>query len=286
MANARGILVLGASLLLGGVAAKGASVYMKNRVAAEVQSRAGDTRPQKEMLVATRDLALSARISTEDLELVRVPANTVPPTALSDAELVIGRITRAKIYQGEPVLEPKLAPKGARGGLQAVIPDGFRAMTVKVNEVIGVAGFVLPGSRVDVVAVIKRPRGDAAVSKVVLQNIEVLAVDQVVETVDNKPKPSSAVTLLVVPQDAEKLALAVNQGDIQLIMRAYADETLVATPGTDAFQIVYRPSGAVAAPASTNTNVEVIERTRRSKTSVSGSGPVSLETINPDVKVR
>lgn len=282
MANPRGFIVLGAALLIGGAAAKGASVYVKSRVAAEVLARAGDVRPQGEMIVVARDLPISSRIRPEDVEVVRVPLDTVPPTAMTDTDSAIGRLTRMKLFKGEALLEPKLAPKGAKGGLQAVIPDGMRAMTVKVNDVVGVDGFVLPGSRVDIVAVIKQQH-DQVTSKVVLQNIEVLAVDQVVDTVDDKPRPSSAITLVVTPADSEKLTLAVTQGEIRLVMRAFADETLVSTPGVDAAGMISRPvTGGVSLPSN---SVEVIENDRRTKTSLPGARASSTEPT-PDVKVR
>lgn len=287
MGNLRGWIVLAAAIVLGLGAAKGASVWVNARVASEVSSRAGDTRPQKDVLIATRDLAISSRLGADDIQLVKMPVEVAPATSIDDAQLVVGRITRTKIFAGEALLEPKLAPKGARGGLQAVIPEGMRAMTVKVNDVIGVAGFVLPGARVDIVAVIKQQSASQPPwSKVVLQNIEVLAVDQLVESENEKPKPSSAITLLVTPSDSERLALAVNQGEIQFVMRSFADDRLVVTPGTDASSMASRPIAGTSAPAVSN-SVEVIENNQRSKTSVQTQkgGTAAVEQLQ-NVKVR
>lgn len=266
--NARGIIALVVALVLGLAAAKGASVYMRRAVESEVKSRAADTRPLADVVIALRDLPVSSKLGPADLAVVRVPEETIAPTALRSTEGAIGRITRIKMFAGEALLEPKLAPKGARGGLQAVIPDGYRAMTLKVNDASGVAGFVQPGAHVDVVAVLKaqsRPEMPAT-AKVVLQNVEVLAVGSTVETADDaKAKTATTATLLVTPSDAERVALADNQGEISLVMRAFADEGLVQTPGVDPTGLVSRP---VIGTAPLRQSVEVIAGSLKTNQSV------------------
>jgi len=269
--NLRGIVVLVTALLLGLGAAKGASMWMHQAVEAEVASRGNDSRPLTDIVVALRDLPVSSRLGPQDLAIVRVPAETVAPTTIHRVEDADGRITRIKLWAGETLLEPKLAPRGAKGGLQAVIPDGYRAMTVRVNDVSGVSGFVQPGAHVDVVAVLKsQQRQDMPpTAKIVLQNVEVLAIGQLVEGgkdgKDEKPKPATTATLLVTPSDAERVALATNQGEVSLILRAFADDGLVQTPGVDPTGLVSRP---VVGTAPVRQSVEVIAGSLKSNTSV------------------
>jgi len=150
---------------------------------------------------------------------------------------VAGRVTVTNIGVREPITNLKLAASGASGGLSAVIPDGYRAMTVKVDDVVGVSGFVMPGSYVDVVAVINPPDGGNSdpISKIVLQNIKVLANGQNIDRPKNDREPESvkAVTLQVLPEQAEKLALASTEGKLQLVMRNSVDQGDEQTLGVD-----------------------------------------------------
>jgi pilus assembly protein CpaB len=147
---------------------------------------------------------------------------------------VIGRGIVLPVIQNEPILPLKLAGTEAGGGLPPAIPPGLRAVSVRVNEVIGVAGYVLPGTRVDVVATVT-PTGNAndITSKVVLTNVQVLAAGTKIdrETDKNKPMPVSVVTLLVDPEEAERLTLASTEGKIQLALRNPLDKTMPATHG-------------------------------------------------------
>ena len=277
--NTRGIVALVVALVLGLAAAKGASIYMQRAVESEVKSRAADTRPLGEIVIAIRDLPVSSRIVSQDLAVIKVPEETIAPSAVRNADEALGRITRTKMWAGEALLEPKLAPKGSRGGLQAVIPDGYRAMTLKVNDSSGVSGFVQPGAHVDVVAVLKpQTRQEMPpTAKVILQNVEVLAVGSTIESTEEPTalgkagktatasKTATTATLLVTPSDAERLALADNQGEISLIMRAFADEALVQTPGVDPTGLVSRP---VVGTAPLRQSVEVIAGSMKSSQSV------------------
>jgi pilus assembly protein CpaB len=133
----------------------------------------------------------------------------------------------------------KLAPEGVGAGLSAVIPEGYRAMTVKVDDVVGVSGFIMPGSFVDVVAIIvpSASQGEAQgpISKIVLQNIKVLASGPKLDSPENQREPTAvkAVTLQVTPEQAEKLVLAVNEGKLQLVMRNYSDQEGTQTSGVN-----------------------------------------------------
>jgi pilus assembly protein CpaB len=140
------------------------------------------------------------------------------------------------ILRGEPIVESRLVPKDKSSGLLSLkVPAGMRAFTVKVNEVVGVGGFIVPDSRVDVVVTtaVSPQRQQEQVAKTFLQNILVLAAGQVVEQKDNKPVTVNTVTLAVTPDESEKLALASNDGKIQLVMRNFADAQKVETPGSD-----------------------------------------------------
>jgi pilus assembly protein CpaB len=143
-----------------------------------------------------------------------------------------------RIAAREPITESRLAPIGSAAGLSSVIPEGFRAMTVKVDEVVGVSGFIMPGTLVDVVVVISPPQGAAAqdrVSKIVLQNIKVLASGQNIDKPKNEKEAErvKSVTLQVTPEQAEKLALASTEGQLQLVMRNSVDQGDEVTPGAN-----------------------------------------------------
>lgn len=176
-----------------------------------------------QVLVATRDLDLGQGISAEMLQPVAWPTGNVPEGAFTDPKLLEGRVVRNSMFKGEPVLEPKLAPVGTKAGLDSIIKPGHRAISVKVNEVVGVAGFLAPGSFVDLLVNIRDDR-DTAVSRVVLERIMVLAVAQEARRPDeNKPKVVNAVTLEVTPDQAEKIDLARNVGTLSLMLRNQVD---------------------------------------------------------------
>ena len=190
--------------------------------------------PTRPVVVAASDLDIGAELTREDIRIIDWPANAVPANALSDPKDVIGRGIVLPLIQNEPILPLKLASKEAGSGLPPAIPPGLRAVSVRVNEVIGVAGYVLPGTRVDVVATVS-PSGQTGdmTSKVILTNVQVLAAGTKIErdTDRNKPMPVSVVTLLVDPEEAERLTLASTEGKIQLALRNPLDKTMPATHG-------------------------------------------------------
>jgi len=202
------------------------------------------TMPQREVsvptvptVVASRALPLGTLVSPADLRVVAWPAASVVPGAFTTVEAVVNRGLVAGVAENEPVTAAKLAPAGTGGGLPPTIPKGMRAISIRVNEVVGVAGFVQPGAHVDVIAVV---RGDTnnTVSRVALTDIRVLAAgtraDQVrASTTTNAPQaPATVVTLLVTPADAERLALASSEGSVTLVLRNPLDTGDVATDGT------------------------------------------------------
>jgi pilus assembly protein CpaB len=202
-------------------------------------------------VVAAVDLQVGAEIGRDDIRIINWPANAVPTQAITDPAAVVGRGLVMPMIENEPFLELKLASKEAGAGLPPAIPPGLRAVSVKVNEVIGVAGYVLPGTRVDVVATVSpTQQSKDMTSKVILTNVQVLAAGTKIERdVKDKPIPVSVVTLLVDPSQAERLTLASTEGKIQLALRNPLDKETPATPGI-------RPAGLLGAPATTPRSVE------------------------------
>lgn len=190
--------------------------------------------------VAARDLDLGSVVGAADVRMVEWPGDAVPQNYARSTEEVIGRGLITKVLAGEPLLLTKLADKGAGGGLPIVIPEGMRALSVKVNEVIGVAGFVLPGTRVDVLVTLN-PSNDRemATTRVILQNVEVLTAGQTIQRdAEGKPITVPLVTLLVTPTEAEKLTLAATEGQIQLALRNTLDQEDVETQGVQVNNLV------------------------------------------------
>jgi pilus assembly protein CpaB len=190
--------------------------------------------PTQPVVVAAGDLALGAELKKEDLMVVNYPVASVPVGAFSNADQVMGRGVISSIVKNEPVLPAKLAAKEAGAGLPPIIPDGMRAVSVRVNDVIGVAGYVLPGTRVDVVCTESPTSQPAdATSKVILSNVQVLTAGTRMEQDQEKGKPMqvTVVTLLVYPEQSERLALASTEGKIQLALRNPLDQGAPETPG-------------------------------------------------------
>jgi len=187
-----------------------------------------------QIVLAARDIEIGTVLKEEDVKLADWPG-AVPIGASSNVQDVTGRGVMTPIYAKEPVIESRLAPKGAGGGLAAMIPQGMRAAAVRVNEVVGVAGFVVPGMHVDVLISGNRPGGDASLgtlSKTLLQNIEVLSAGQdFKKDAEGKPIAVQVVNLLVTPEQAEMLSLAASQTQIQLILRNPLDREVSKTPG-------------------------------------------------------
>jgi len=216
--------------------------------------------------VASADIDLGQQISPEIVKLVDWPMASLPPGVISDAQALDGRVTKTSVARGEPILESKLTPVGTKGGLSAVIADGKRAITVRVNDVVGVAGFALPGSYVDIIVNTQRDKNgkptaandrDESISKIVLEKILVLAVAQEVNRDETKPKVVNAVTLEVSPEEAEKLDLARSVGTLSLVLRNQVDPRPVDTAGATKNTLLKEPLIAAAPIVKT---VEVVRR--------------------------
>lgn len=228
MNRMRVFIVFGLAVTVGGVFAFATHNYVQNAQGRTV------TIPTRPVVVAAADLEVGAELGRDDIRIIDWPANGVPAGAIGDPNEVYGRGLILPVIQNEPILPNKLASKEAGAGLPPAIPPGLRAVSVRVNEVIGVAGYVLPGTHVDVVATVSpsEQRGDMT-SKVILTNVQVLAAGTKIDrdTDKNKPMPVSVVTLLVNPEESERLTLAASEGKIQLALRNPLDRATPATRG-------------------------------------------------------
>ena len=228
MARIRILMVLVLALTAGGVLALGTYNYVQK---SPVQAA---TLPTTRVVVAAADMDIGAELRREDVRVIEWPAGSVPKNAISDPQEVIGRGLVLPVIENEPILPMKLASKDAGSGLPPAIPPGLRAVSVRVNEVIGVAGYVTPGTRVDVVATVSPTQNQQDMtSKVILTDVAVLAAGTKIErdTEKDKPVAVNVVTLLVNPDEAERLTLAANEGKIQLALRNPLDRETPKTLG-------------------------------------------------------
>jgi len=221
MQSKRAFVMLTLSVLAGVAAVILAARWMGQQASGE----------RSTVLVAMTDLDLGQAITAQMLQPVAWPAGAQPEGSFNDAAKLEGRVVRTSIYKGEPVLEPKLAPEGTKAGLDSIIKPGHRAISVKVNEVVGVAGFLAPGSHVDLLVNIRDDQ-DKSISRVVLERIMVLAVAQEARRPEEtKARVVDAVTLEVTPEQAEKIDLARNVGTLSLMLRNQVDTEDSATTG-------------------------------------------------------
>jgi pilus assembly protein CpaB len=251
MKNARAAVMLVISIILGlGVTAM-AVVWVSQKGAIA----------SNKIVVAAMDIELGNRLNPQMLKTVDWPTGSVPPGGFEDVKNLQDRVVKTSIQRGEAILSSKLAPLGTQGGLSAVIAEGKRAMTVRVNDVVGVAGFALPGNYVDVMINTQQDNPAAKgneekqhISKTVLNHVLVLAVAQEAGRDDTKPRVVNAVTLELSLADAEKLDLARNIGTLSLVLRNQIDNVNAATLGvrkSDLFgaaETARVPAAATSAP--------------------------------------
>jgi pilus assembly protein CpaB len=228
----RFLTVLGVSLLFALVIS---SVFyqMTARAGSPKKAEPSDLR---DVVLAVRPLAVGTTVKPADIKIGKIPAAAFPKGAFSKPEEVIDRPVISNILMDEPVLEGRLAARGSGLGLAPVIPVGMRAVTVRVNDVTGISGFVLPGMRVDVLVTGHPPNSDTSVTAtpVQLQNLLVLSAGAVMQPdARGQAMPAQTVTLLGTPEQAETLTLASSDTRIQLVLRNGSDETITKTPGQD-----------------------------------------------------
>lgn len=195
------------------------------------------------VVVAAKDIEAASALSPEQMVIRHWPQESCPPGSFTRPEEVAGRVATSQFKAGEPILEVKLAPQGAMAGLTALVQPEKRAMTVKVDEASGVAGFLAPGNRVDVVATIDKGEFNKdPVSKVVLQNLKVLGTGQSIERrPGDKPQVVPTVTLEVTPEEGERLALAAREGHVSLALRNHANQEVIRTSGVKTTHLMQGP---------------------------------------------
>jgi pilus assembly protein CpaB len=241
----------------------------------------GSRQTTTRVVAAATDIKLGTVLRDTDLTTVEI-AGTVPKGAILKREDVIGRGVISNLYLGEPIQESRLAAPGSGGGLAATIPQGMRASAVKVNDVVGVAGFVTPGMHVDVLIAGTPPGANAAQGPVVrtlLQNIEVLSAGTDIQRdAEGKPQQVQVVNLLVTPDQAELLSLASNETHIQLVLRNPLDQKLDTPSGSGMAQLFTdvkpakpvitsnAPRAPKAVPASRSYLVEVFNGSKKTET--------------------
>ena len=243
MRNLRPWIMLLLALVSGGLAGYLALQYLRQQASPlmAAEPRSG------QVALATRDLAVGTVLTPQDVKLVEWPGSSVPAGYISSADAAVGRGVVAAVRTNEPLLDTKLALKEAGGGLPIAVGEGMRALSVRVDDVVSVAGFVVPGTRVDVLLTIQPPGSNETQTRVILQNVATLAAGQQIQRdKDGKPQTVTVITLLVTPEQAERLTLGSNQGRIQLALRNTLDTLTTDTPGIPVSALlggVRRPAG-------------------------------------------
>ncbi len=259
------------SILLSAFVIAAVCAFLVNRMVNKPSVAAGP--PTTRVVAAAADIKLGTLLAEKDLTTIQI-AGPLPKGAILSNNKAIGRGVISSLYQGEPILEDRLAAVGSGGGLAATIRQGMRACAVRVDEVVGVAGFVTPGERVDVLisgmSPTSNPQAQSQGTKVrtLLQNLEVLSAGtDIQKNQEGKPQAVQVVNLLVTPEQAEVLSLASNQTKIQLVLRNPLDTEIAQTPGSAMSNLFDEP---VAAPAKTASHAaRVITRVAK---------PVSIST--------
>jgi pilus assembly protein CpaB len=250
--------VLAIAILAGGGLAYGTYNMMNNQPVKTVNM------PTQPVVVAAADISLGAELRKEDLTVANFPAGQAPEGAFARVADVVGRGVISPLVKNEVVIPAKLASKEAGSGLPPVIPEGMRALSVRVNEVIGVAGYVLPGTRVDVLATANPTAQQTdTTTKLILSNVQVVTAGTRIEQDQEKGKPMqvTVVTLLVYPDQAERLALASTEGKIQLALRNPLDQSAPETPGV-------KTAGLLGA-------VKAVQKSASASTPRRAAGPVT-----------
>jgi len=224
-------------VLLAGIAAMVAAmvVYsaLKRREAMVRQAMAQSVN----IVVAAHDLPVGTALDAAALKSMRWSRDSLPPGAIMNASTIIGQYTKSSFVENEPIVASRLFSSAKNAGiLPLLIPSGMRAMSVPVDEVSDIAGFVLPHTHVDVL--VSLSEGQKTMSRIVLQDVEVLAIAQDIERVNDQPQAVRVVTVLVTPEEAERLALASREGTLRLAMRNYTDKQIVNTKGIDLSQMM------------------------------------------------
>lgn len=246
MRGRRTLIVLMLAVLFGGLAGWSALRLLSqtSAMAAELPRSSA-----AQVVIAARDLEVGHLLGAEDVKVVEWPSDALPEGYAQTMPDVVGRGVIAKVRRNEPLLDAKMADRSGHGGLPIAIPEGMRAVSVPVDEVVSVAGFVVQGTRVDLYVTIT-PEGGDPMTKLVLQNVTVLAAGQEYrQDPQGLPSSVSVLTVLVSPEDGEKLVHAQRIGRIQLALRGMLDVRSVQTPGARVAQLLASPRAQVAGGA-------------------------------------
>jgi len=282
MDRKRILVAVGVAALLALVASLGVYKFLsgKSRVAEQARLQTVG------IVVAVVDIPLGSTINPNQVALSPWPKDNYPKDVVVDPKVAVGRTALRDFVRGEPVVESKLVPLNKASGLLSLrVPPGMRAFSVKVNEVVGVGGFIVSDSRVDVVvttSLSSRNQQDQF-SKIVLEDVRVLAAGRETEQKDNKPVTVNTVTLAVTPEEVEKLALATNDGKIQLVMRNFADNTLVMTGGIDKGRLLSSFRSAPIAPAAGSPTEKKPRRVSRKAPSHAAASAPSKKSYSVEV---
>jgi pilus assembly protein CpaB len=256
----RFLTVLGVSLLFALVVS---SIFYQ--ITARAGARRTDSGELRDIVVAAKPLGVGITVKPADVKVIKVPTAQFPRQGFSKVEEVLDRPVVSNILLDEPLLEGRLASRGSGLGIAPIIPVGMRAVTVRVNDVVGVAGFVMPGMRVDVLVTGRPPGQDGSFTTTALQNILVLTAGTTIEP-DARGQAINApnVTLLVTPDQAEILTLASNEGKIQLVLRNGGDQSIERTQGRRIYELFggtpkAEPRGPAQAPRPRPKPVEVAQ---------------------------
>lgn len=225
------LMTLTLALISGGIAGYSALRYLQERPPTVLAAEPRDE--GRSIVIAAAELSVGSIVREEDITVVSWPSDVVPEGYAEDPAEVIGRGVITDVRMNEPLLQSKLAELGTGGGLPITIPPGMRAVSVRVDDVIGVAGFVLPSTRVDVLVTLTPLNSNDTATRVILQNVRALAAGQEIQRdEDGTPMTVTVITLLVTPEDAERLVLAAAQGRIQMALRNTLDVDTLSTSGS------------------------------------------------------
>ncbi|RMD84847.1 MAG: Flp pilus assembly protein CpaB [Candidatus Dadabacteria bacterium] len=203
----------------------------------------------RDVVVARQTISRGETIEADDVKVVAWPAEAAPEDAYETPEEVVGKLARTTIYPNDPLTDSKFVSSKSPGILSALVPKGHRAISIKVNEVTGISGFVAPGSHVDVLLTVPGTEEMPARTRTILQDVEVLAIDQTVEQEDDEPVTVDTVTLDVTPRQAEIVTLAANEGNLQLVLRNDRDKREVISWGTSITEVIGGKSNTIDGPA-------------------------------------
>ena len=265
------LIALGSALLFGILAVFIANKWLSKQTPSETGLAIRESLPITKIVIASEDISIGAPLTEKNITLAEWPSTNLPKGHFTDIKGVTGRVAVTKLVAGEPLLAAELAAENSGVGLVALIPPGMRAMSIRVDEVIGVSGFVLPNTYVDIISVANSQNGGKKASTI-LKRILVLAIAQETLAEEGKPKVVRTVTLQLSPKETEKLALTTSKGSIQLVLRNPLEgEKKIAAkpPETPKAKVATRKKGIttlrprISRPPAKPHAVEIIRQTKR-----------------------